>query len=459
MINIVCGNYKTVFNIFLHNIEEKSVHYCICGNYENLPNTTNHDVDIWVSDINIAYECLKISAEVAGLKLYLSNQTANGYNLFLYRESVNFIEIFHFDLLQNCSWFSFIPLVSKSIIANNIRRHNNFCVANDEIEMAMHLFYPLVTNGVIKKKYREKIYCYRNSALLLDLTTQLFGKKYSKSLMDCISNKKWESIESSKNKLRCLLLFNILMGRVRPTLYTFFSFIKSNITRIVRPSGLFIAFIGLDGAGKTTLINSLNQFFQDGFASGKVKNYYWRPYLLPEPGRLISWFRRNERTEFTGASTDFFDYRVAKTKHSIFKSPFYLLKFFYYLLDFILGRLKYQGAWSRGGVVCFDRYYYDLLVFPERFGFKVPKSLIRFFSHFIPKPDICFYLYSPSKVLFERKGEITEHEIMRQTVEYDRLSMEYSNIIKVDTTKSIDETHTEIINCCLVTMRSRHVGK
>jgi thymidylate kinase len=459
MKKIVSGNYKALLTKMFMEFDDLEIGYCVCGNYDGLPESTSHDVDIWVSDLRIAFKILLSISLVLGLKVYLSNRTANGYNVFLYRNCGFFIEIYHLDLLQDCSWFSCVPLVSKSVIGANLKRYNGFWVANDEVETVMHFIYPLVTNGLVKKKYREKVFNFRNSLFFQNSINHLFGQKIGRYLIDKIDTREWTSVEETKNKLRIRLMTRVLMGVVRPSFNNFIAFFESNVSRLFKPSGLFIAFVGLDGAGKTTIINSLEGFFQEGFASGKVQNYYWRPFLLPEPGRLIRWFRRNERTEFSEASTDFFDYRVAKTKHSIFKSPLYFFKFFYYLLDFILGRLKYQGAWSRGGVVCFDRYYYDLLVFPERFGFKVPKGLIRFFSHFIPKPDICFYLYSPSKVLLERKGEVPEQEIIRQTAEYDRLSMEYSNIIKIDTSKSIRETHSEIITNCLETMRSRYVGK
>lgn len=450
------GNYKALLTGIFLKFDTLDIKYCVCGNYLDLPESTTHDVDIWVSDVGLAFKALNIVSAGLSLKIYLANKTANGYNVFLYSCHGASVEIYHIDILQECSWFSFVPLVNKELIAENVKKYNGFFVANDQIETIMHFVYPLVTNGVVKKKYRDKVHKNCNSQFFKVNIEHLFGYEAANALIEDVGSRDWLAVERKKNKLRLNLIINCLKGVVKPTLKDILTFFGSNVSRLIRPSGLFVVFVGLDGAGKTTLINSLDGFFQQGFASGKIKKHYWRPFLLPELGRLIKWFRRKERTEFADCSTEYFDYRISKTRYTLFKSPIYFFKFFYYLFDFMFGRLKYQGAWSRGGVVCFDRYYYDLQVFPERFGFKVPKRMIHFFSLFVPKPDICFYLYAPSKILFERKGEVPELEIIRQTNEYEYLLNNSSNFIKIDTSKSFEETHSKIIRSCLEAMGSRY---
>ncbi|MBI2412852.1 MAG: hypothetical protein HYV24_06560 [Deltaproteobacteria bacterium] len=438
------GLLKTLFA----ELERSGLPYCVCGNYEGLPEYTSHDVDIWTSDVAAFEAALYASAQKCGLMLYLRNRLANGSNNFFYKTHPE-IEFVHIDVMSECSWASFVPIVRSRTIGEGRVKYRGFYVAEPVVESAMHLLYPLLHAGKVKDKYREKIFSLRDNARFALIVEEAVGKDGAAELRAKISRRDWKGIEKDAVRLRLKTFLNSLAKDNIRVAKAFLSFAWTNVARLFSPSGLFIVVMGPDGCGKTTLSGRLLEKFGDCFTSGKLKKFYWRPFLLPRIADL-SPFRKNKKPK-----NDSEDVGLRTVDMSPRARLSYLLKFLYYWADFVTGRLRYQSAWSRGGLVFFDRYYYDHMVYPERFGFSVPKSLMRALGRLIPDPDLKFYLHAPPKRLLERKQELPAEEIMRQQEEYQRLISSLKGGHTIDTSRTIEETEQEIMRICASFMANR----
>lgn len=431
----------------LADLEKSKLDYCVCGNYEQLPNYTSHDVDIWTSDINAFEGVLYDSARKCGLTLYLRNRQANGSNNFFYRTGRE-MEFVRIDILSECSFASFVPIVRSSRIGEGRIRYKGFYVAEPVVESAMHLLYPLLHIGKVKEKYREKIFSYSGNTRFSAILSEAVGKTGARDLLARVSRKDWKGIEAGAGRYRRMALLNSLFKDNVKLARAFASLVWTNVTRLVRPAGLLIVLMGPDGCGKTTLSGRILEKFEGCFASGRIRKFYWRPFLLPRIAKLSPGGKSRMKGEPEDAG-------LRTVSMSPAKRLGYLLKFIYYWVDFAAGRLKYQSAWSKGGLVLFDRYYYDHMVYPERFGFSVPRPLMSALRRFVPDPDLKFYLHAPPKDLLARKQELPINEIKRQQEEYKRIISGLNGGHVMDTSRPVEEVERDIIRTCAEYMAKR----
>lgn len=428
-----------------------NIPYCICGNYFNIPYHTDNDVDIWANEpiklIRIIEDiCLDLK-----FKIYLKNTNATGSNLFIHTNDSEQLTLIHIDILRDCSWYAILPLVRSEVIKYHRKQYNNFFVANETIDAAMHLMYPLSHFGHITKKYHNDIQKASTDNNFWEIVENGWGTSFCNKIKLFITNADWLKLENEFAKNKSRLLLNSIRNMRKTEFHSFFSFVFHNFYRLLRPAGLFIAFVGPDGCGKTTVQNNLEPFFKKGFTKGKINKFYWRPFLFPRIKALLS------RGENIQADDDEPAARLELRKVSPTKKLIHCIKLIYYWLDYIFGRLKYQGTWSRGGIVCFDRYWDDLLVFPERFGLSVPKWLVQTLGVFVPKPDIIFYLHAEAEVLIDRKLELPLNEMRVQVDHYKKLSLINNNYVLVDGNLSRDDVLTAVIQICLKKMSKRYI--
>lgn len=436
---------KTILeDIILHYFEALRRHkisFAIVGNYENLPKSTENDVDLWVDNPNFAKKLLDKIAKQQDVILYLCNQTANGSNNYFYKiTGKEQYEIIKIDLMRETAFNSFMPIVNKKQIENNLTIYNNLPVVNRQLESCMHLLYPLLHFKKIKSKYKLKLHEISLDKKFQKELSTIIGTYNCKIIVSHLQNKDWESIENMEPVLKKCILKNFLWDlRHFERFLIFFYHVKSIIFRLVRRNGIFIAFTGIDGAGKTSIIYNIETMSDKYFLKGKTQNFYWRPFLLPRIAKIF------------GGSTDENEvYNRNSGRREVSKS--FLVKFvshfkyMYYVIDFIIGKAKYLNNLKRGGLVLFDRYHLDNVIYPERFGFRLSKKLLNIFDNFvIPKPDLIFYLTADTKILYQRKKEISEAEINKQKFQYTNLINEKKNVRIIDTGNKLEICTNKII--------------
>lgn len=416
----------------------KKIPYCVTGNYKGLPEFTSHDVDIWVEDKRTVERILSKIAKNKGFKNHLIYRTSGGIVNILHRfekdGSINFIRI---DLVGECSWLWVFTLVPLEIRKKRKRLFKNFYVPNPPVESATKLLYTLIARGKIRDKYKEMIFTRRTHPIFFKILSQSLGRKPAEWLLKQIEKKNWCEIE---NKI-CWFRLHIIKQNVfnyfgiREVLILFKSIILY-IEKYLRPRGIFIAFLGPDGCGKSTLCKRIPQILQEGFMPHGVKTFYWRPMLFPKIRKLLSYFRIKSISEdftTTGAQD--------RKPDNYFASS---IRFIYYWLDFVLGSLKFNSVRARGGIVLFDRYYHDFFVYPERFRLRLPGWLLKIFMPIIPHPDIIFYLDADPNLLISRKEEISLDELKRQIHSYRHLVSSIPNAYIIDANQYLDKVIEDV---------------
>lgn len=432
---------KEFFNLLLVELYNKKIRYAIIGDYENLPEYIGHDIDLWTDDIKGFREVLLEVITKTGHHVLIDNRTANGCNVAFYRREGETLTFMKIDVMADTSYKSVLTLVSKETTAQCVQSYKDFYITSPKGEALGHFLYPMFEWGFIKKDvYKEAIQKYFQSDVFKFTFKTLWGEKTSQEVMNMIKDGKWKDIEESMGRLRRKA---ILRGLFRASTWSnAFKTAYFSGMRLSRPSGKCLAFCGLDGAGKTTILDELNDIFVNLLKKKKVYYGYWRPFVIPEIRELFG--KKNSKDSIDQAAQK--GQTIVEPEREPKNKLVSLLKLIYYWIDFILAPFKYGEIRSRGGIVLFDRHYVDMAVHPHRFEMGIPQKLILFLYKFIPKADYTFFLYCTPEEILQRKQEFTAEEIKTQTDKYLEVGKSIRNFVPIHTNTTIAEEIDEILS-------------
>jgi thymidylate kinase len=233
------------------------------------------------------------------------------------------------------------------------------------------------------------------------------------------------------------------------------------LRRAVRPPGLMVAFLGVDGAGKSTVMARLERDLAPAFWS--TSRYHGRALESP-----LRWTKRvraqrqlRDQEIKSAASTN-----AALPSRDPHNKPsrgllLSILKLTLWWADYtFLGYLRdvYPNL-RRGALVLFDRYYQDLLVDPRRHRYGGPLGLARFAGRFFPRPHLTILLDAPPEVLHSRKQEVSVEETSRQREAYLRLVKELPDGHVVDASRPVAAVVSETERILLEYLATREARK
>lgn len=208
-----------------------------------------------------------------------------------------------------------------------------------------------------------------------------------------------------------------------------------NIARFFRPTGFFVVLIGPDGCGKSTISDGLRQHMQRAFRS--TWRFHWRPKLLPK-------LRNSKRSDQTQGTVPDSAPPTEKSKYSGFVS---LARYIYYWLDFVAGYwLIIYPRKARSTLIVGERYFPDILVHPERYGFSVPKWIVRATGAMVPKPDLLIFLTGDPQSIHNRKPELPVDVIADQLRKYATEITNWGDHLPVNTCQPVNTVLEQLEN-------------
>lgn len=180
-----------------------------------------------------------------------------------------------------------------------------------------------------------------------------------------------------------------------------------------------IAIIGLDGAGKTTLVQLLSEYINQFNIKSKIVHFYHENLLYKLLIRL-GFYKVLKMDKGSYAKN-----RKYASKH---KNASFIMAFLRFVDSYI--QFLFSITYWSNRVIIFDRYFYDYLVSFEYLNVKW-RSV---FAKLIPSVDRVFLLISRPQIYYRRKPENTRDFFVQNHQIYKRLG-------KIYTVKIINTTY------------------
>ena len=366
------------------------------------------DVDVLVSDRNSAEELL---FRYLGPPLWKASQSyLCGY----------FYPWGQIDLWNSLEWRGAVFVSVGSVLKQSESSHFGFARPRLAHEALVSWFTCLLWTGVSEDRYEGVIVdaAQKDGVAFRQALIHAVGPFWGERLWHVASEGRPGSAARWVRALRRMVFFHALLREPSKTLRGCFRFWKRSVSFRLRPPLPWLAVLGSDGSGKSTILEMLNARHPHGFGFKGVRVFHWRPGVV-RPSRG------------TGPVTNPHGQHTHGCLISIAKLAFFLF-------DWLLGYWTHLvHLRAKGYLVAFDRHYLDILVDPVRYRYGGPTWLARLVARLVPKPDLVIFLEAPVELLRSRKQEVPAEEVGRQRKAYLDLVLGLRNGHVVDASKPV----------------------
>ncbi len=435
-------------------LNEKGVLYCVLRNYESLPYDIGNDLDLFVSNNQIKdFESILFDGAKKHGWLLLKRPKRFGYQSYWYYHPIS-NSFIHIDAFSQTSWKGLLLSNAESLLTLR-KRCRDFYVPVAADEYYILFMKDLMQDGKIKEKYLDGIHnvVVEDSDAFLDRLIWSVGQPMADELIDHIFASRWKKIESMKKRIRLATIATNLRNRFMKTCASIILFLTGHLQALlIKPNGIFIALIGPDGSGKTTVSEGLRSSLIEIFPAMSFD--HGRFGITPNLRTILNLVRRFVGKRPLAPEPSGVHAVHDRTPHGKFRAIIY---FTYYMIDFILGHWVIRSAKARGKMILFDRYYYDYFIMG---GFKnLPKVFFKAASAILPKPDLVFFLRNDPEDIHRRKAELTVEKIQQQNKACERIVINLPYAQTVSTGVPIDETVSFMKEKIVEKLANRWSGK
>lgn len=295
------------------------------------------------------------------------------------------------DLIWKFKRKSLVMLNAKSILEDSVQ--NKYGIrqisAADQLRY-VSLFYGL-NDAEIPKKYHTDYELIADGTTTLDTILYVNYRHNIKEKTSVVNYLKTQK----ENKL--------IRGAINR-----FSYYVDTIKSVLSSKGMTITFSGVDGAGKSTIIENIKYEIEKKIRKQVVVLRH-RPSLLPI---LSVWTKGKKVAEYDASNS--------LPRQGNNSNPFNsLLRFTYYFIDYLFGQFYVFVKYNlRGWIVLYDRYYFDFINDSKRSNINLPKFFTKAAYKLLLKPELNFFLYADPATILSRKQELNKATISHLTDDY-----------------------------------------
>lgn len=404
----------------LEKLSKECERYCVLTGYEELPQKFESDIDFMVSARDFARipQLIDGIAEATGTCMFQAiphEASARAFRLAAANgDGLVFIQP---DSCSDYRHFGKLWLRADEVLAARRMHPRGFWIPRAAHEFIYYLIKRVNKRDVTNAHGTRLSSLYSEDSQGCEaLLRRFFSAESAKSLAGMAATARWlplmQNMERYRSEMRA-------RGRSTPIIEA-----RHAMERILRPTGGWIAFVGPDGCGKSSVIEAVAAEFTPAFQ--KVVHFHLRPKSLPaRAGGEIP------VTDPHGQPVRGFGFSVAKM--------------LYLFADYWLGYFSsVRAATVRTKLVIFDRYFYDILVDPKRVLYGGPRWLPKLLARFVPRPDLVFLLNAKAEVLWTRKHEVRYEEVARQQREFLTLARDSGEVVVIDATRSLPEVVLQV---------------
>ena len=435
-----------LFLSLMEMLDHSCIRYCVVGDTRYFPDLIESDIDIVVEPRAVpeARRLIRRFADKYQLDIVqlLQHEQSAFYYVIAWMDKKNRVRFLKPDLCGDY-FRDGRRLISAGELLSERRRavgadgcDKGFYVAAPQHEF---LYYFLKR---VDKKSVEDTHCEHLSlqwrlapAQARTCVDRFFGPRYAERVGEAAESGNWTLVRDILPELR-----RSLQAAANTSIKEHWRELVRRLSRMVRPTGLMVAFLGVDGAGKSSVINRVLNDLLPVFRRSAY--FHFRPYV--------------GRSDDRGA--------VVSAPHGkpLRSLPISMMKLGYYGFHYSLGYLlQVRMLLARSTLVAFDRYAHDVLVDPRRYRYGGPKWWARLVAGSAPSPDLLLLLDAPVSVTQARKREVDPADAARQRLAYRALTTALPYGVVIDAAQPLDavvsEVERHILRLLAQRTRNRHV--
>jgi len=355
--------------------------------------------------------------------LYVTSlwQRSDGTSIMVYGLGPNQDQVLTIDFITRLSLKGIDYLNLNEVFERRFQLKNlSYMDPNDQL---LHLLMvhglkhggkKLISYGPYIRQVTQKGY-----AVLEEKLVSLFGYQKALFIEEQLKEKTYTHINSD------LVWSYLVHSWLRNGFAAPYNFIKYCLKQIRLRIGfpkVLIAFYGVDGAGKTTLVNELREKYPA--LAPQVKYLHFIPALpwqSEHDGQIIQ-----------------ADPHGKKNRNAIlsyFKILYYLMR---YWLDYLWPK-------NTATIYCYDRYLPEIIVDPKRFRFQGSTRILQLMLKLLPKAYISILVDIPVDTAQKRKKEVSYPETARQIAAYREFIKDQDNALIVHGDQTLYESANQTL--------------
>ena len=414
--------------LILNELNKSSCKYAIIHNSESLEDAISGDIDLAFNKhpIKVLYPILQDLQKKYNFQIIqcLHYDIPHGYYFIIQYKN----DYLHLDCLFDPEGISRYHL-STQYLLENTRSNSKFNYVNCNNEYVYNVIKRSLKGSVTEGHVKRLCDNFPNDGGTLKILKEWIGSENLEKLKQLTPND-MDTVKSIFTSYKNYIQKSYKTNNGLQYTYGLVYSLIRKMKRFIYPTGIFVVIVGPDGCGKSTINSEATARLHRAFR--KTWSFHWRPNLLPKLGKSSN-------------SSNFSD--NTPSQKSKYKGLISYVRFFYYWLDFVLGYwLIVYPKKAQTTFVISERYYIDILVHPERYGFSCPRWFMRIFGVFVPKPDLTILLSADPQKIHDRKPELPVNVIADQINEYSEIISGWGESSIVDTSQSIEDASTEFVD-------------
>ncbi len=299
------------------------------------------------------------------------------------------------DMIPRLEWHGAEYVRARDVIDAAICTDSGVRVAHPAHEALACWLGKLLWSGRFPDKYRELILS-AAATVGTELTralTDAVGPKWAARLMTSAYEGNPEVSSEWVDSLRRSLWLRAFLRNPARTVRQWTEHWTAWLHVHAEPPMPWLACLGLDGSGKSSVLSALAERLENDYWSRGVRLGHWSPGVLRRRGKSAQ-----------GPVTDPHGRRARGRFMSI-------LKLAHVVADWWIGYASDLARFRREYVyLLYDRHYVDLLVDQMRYRYGGPVWLVKLVSRAIPHPDVFVVLDLPERLARERKAEVAPED-------------------------------------------------
>jgi thymidylate kinase len=416
------------------------IHYAVMRNYEQLPFCSGgSDLDVLVVPAHATLARAVVNEVIrssGGVPIGIS-ETVGFFKIYALGNNSNWASPEWWGLRLDFNvglYFRGIRLLDECV-AWPIQYHRGIPVLADGFAGVLGVLKEVLNNEMLPDRYASVARKATNEWQQIEkLLSPMGSSALARLRIILLSKVPPASLRGECRKLRQEIISHSYAQQGLRSFWQCARFEWFKVQRYIKPSGVVLAILGVDGSGKSTVINAILPTLNSATHNAVILRHL-RPALLPRLARL-----KGGRNLPVGPVLEPHGSTPSGKLGSLFRLT-------YLSLDYMAGywlwtRLKIA---KQPTVIIFDRYAYDMALDPRRFRIGVPSRVAGWFASLAPKPDLIICLHGNPEVIAARKRELSVEETRRQVDALCAFASKEPRAVLISTDTSIEETRDRVL--------------